>query len=203
MRRRIFLASIGAAGVGSVSGCAGLINPDMEFQSFMVPDPTGVSAEAHDNSYSAIIHNRGDSGGIRLELWRFKNSNTPNPDAASIYELDAIEQLDRKFDRAVTTFFSSGERREVTIASETEPPQVWDSPEFGILPWPASHGAVFKNTGRAGNIEFKFKYIDTRGYSVSTPPPQVESVGSDKTIEIVFDTVIPPRAEYEIVAEPR
>lgn len=187
-------------GVGSLPGCSGPSEPQMEFQRFVVPDPNVVTVDTEGDEYFATIQNRGESGNIRVELWYFRDSDTPSPSAPSIYQNNTHEG--RHFDLARGGYFSAGERREVSIIGSEDSPTWEGSREFGMFPWPASHGAVFENSGDAGEVEFRFEYRDTGQYDPAEPANKLDTVSSDSTIEVVFDTVVPPSAEYEIIAEP-
>lgn len=201
MKRREYLIGAGTAGLGGIAGCSGQISPDMEFQNFIVPDPESVSADTKDEKYFTTIQNTGGSGDIRVELWFFKDSEVPNPSAPAIYQ--NTKNSDRYFDIARTRYFNEEERRELTIERSDNPPIQSEDREFGMIPWPASHGAVYKNTGSSGEVEFRFEYKDTRGYDTEQPSNKLRTVGEGENIEVVFDIVVPPGAEYEIVAEPK
>lgn len=200
MRRRAFLIGAICGGIGSVAGCSGLGQPAMEFRTFVVSDPVPVSADNVENEYVGTTHNRGDHGTVRVELWFFGDSAVSNPEAAAMYVTD--DRSDRHFDLARSRWFDAAERREVSILGDTDPPMPPESREFGLMPWPASHGAIFENTGETGEVEFRLEYRDARGYDPEEPPTQLETVGGGEPIEIQFETVTPPGAEYEILAEP-
>lgn len=202
MQRREFLAGATAAGVSSITGCIGSLgesDPDLEFQHFIVPDPTVASVDSTDDEYSATIQNRGEGGNVRVELWYYRDSEVPNPSAPSIYQEDDHEG--RHFDLARSRYFNGDERRDVSITGDGQQFSRAESPEFSMNPWPAAHGASFENTGGSGEVEFRFEYRDTGGYTAEEPSNQIETMGSDETLEIMFSTVIPPGAEYEILAD--
>lgn len=199
MRRRRFLATIGVGSIGTIAGCISN-EPEMNFQNFVVPDPVVVSVDNFENTYYGTIENRRGDGNVKAELWYFNDPNVPDPDVPASFYTDISQS--KEFDIARTSYFSQNERREVTITTNNQPTQ-WSSWEFGILPWPASHGAVFTNEGQTGEIEVRFEFRDTLGYDVVEPPAKIESVGADESIEVSFNVVVPPRVEYEIVAEPR
>ena len=150
--------------------------------------------------YFVTIQNSRGSGQIRVELWYFQDSNVPDPSAASIYLENSREG--RQFDLDRSFYFNSEERREESIIGSENAPEQSEFPEYALMVWPASHGAVFENTGESGEVEFRFEYRDTAGYDPVEPADKLEAVGSDSTIEVVFETVVPPRSEYEILAEP-
>lgn len=199
MRRREYLAGATTASVGLLSGCAGLTEPQMEFRRFVVPDPNVVNIDVDGDEYFSTIHNRGKSGNIRSELWYFRDSNS-TLSAPSIYQADISGG--RHFDSAISSYFSADERRKVSIIGSDNAPSQSEFPDFNIISWPASHGAVFENSGDTGEVEFKFKYRTTGIYNAVEPANKLDTVSSNSTIEIIFDTVVPPGAEYEIVAEP-
>lgn len=201
MKRRDFIVGTAAASAVGISGCAGSTNPEMEFGQFVVPDPRATSLDTNGDEYFATIQNIGDDGSVRIELWYYQDSDVPNPSAASMYTPNPAAMEGRHFDLARTLYFDAEERREISILADDGQPFSTESSEFGIMPWPASHGAVFENTGSAGEIEFRFQYRDTQRTSIEEPTPKLETVGSDTTIEVIFDTVVPPGAEYEIYAE--
>lgn len=201
MKRRDFLQTLSVGSLVGVAGCASS-GPNLEFRNYVIPDPRVVSVDQNDEEYFGIIQNRGDEGSIRIELWYFENSRVPNPETAFLFQSVADQRSDQVFDLARSRFFSRDERREVQILAESGPPTQWDSFEFGIIPWTASYGAVFNNTGGSGEVEMRFEYTDTLGYNVQQPSNQLQSVGSDGTVEAAFGVVVPPGVEYEIVAEP-
>jgi len=172
----------------------------MEFQRFVVPDPQLVSEDTDGDEYVATIQNTRDGGEIAAELWYYRSSETQRPGAAAMY-LDG-EYQDRHFETVNSRYFAGGERRELALTGTDHPLIESDSFDFGFSTWPASHGAVFENTGGSGEIEFRFEYQETRGYTPREPPNKMESLGDGETIEVVFNTVIPPLAEYDVVAEP-
>jgi hypothetical protein len=197
MKRREFLGGATVAGFSGITGCS-ILGPEMEFQNFIVPDPRAVSVNQDGNEYNGTIDNRGDEGSVRVELWHFKDSDVPSPKRPSIF-LPAKPSQNRDFALARNSFFRSDERREVALLNDGAPND-WD--EFGIIPWPSSYGAVFKNTGGSGRVKATFKYIDSTNLDVQTPQEKVESVGSDQTLEVIFQVIVPPGVEYEIIAEP-
>lgn len=196
MNRRAFLAGITAACIGSGAGCL-RSGPDMEFERFVVPDPVVTEVESSGSEYSGTIHNRRGEGNLRVELWHYRDSRTPDPSVPAPFQDE--QQPGQHFNVARTHFFSEGERREVSITTDDVPS---DTREFGIVPWAASHGAIFNNNGGSGEVEVTFEYRETRGYDVEQPSEIVETVGSDQTLEVVFDVVVPPQVEYEITADP-
>jgi len=200
MKRREFIVGGTTAGIGGIAGCSASANPNMEFQHFVVPDPRLVSQDTDGDAYVATIQNTGDGGEIATELWYYRSPDIPGPAAAAPY-LNG-EYADRHFVSGKSRYFDGGERRDMAITGDDHPLTRSDSFDYGFSLWPASHGAVFRNTGGGGKIEFRFEYTDTQGYNPSPPPDKLDSVGNDETIEIVFNTVIPPLAEYDIVAEP-
>ena len=195
MERREYLTGLGAISIGGIAGCIGSSSPEMEFQSFIVPDPVGVSIDRTGGVFTGNVHNRRDGGIVRVELWFFRDQNVPNPEVPSQF----ANGEGRQFEIARSRFLAADERGEIEFNAQNSLPEQW---EYGIMAWPASHGAVFKNTGEAGEVEIKFKFRDTRGYDLQEPSTKLEGVGGGGTIEPVFDVVVPPRVEYEIIAEP-
>lgn len=200
MRRREFITGATTVGGTVLAGCAGLNEPKMEFQQFVVPDPNVVTVDEVDHEYFITIHNSGGSGHLNVELWYYQDSNTPDPPAASRYQYNTHDG--RYFDLDRTFYFSSGERREESIVGSDNAPPPSEFPEYSMMVWPATYGAVFENTGATGEVEFRFEYRDTAGYFPEKPANKLEAVASDSTIEVVFDTIAPPYSEYEILAEP-
>lgn len=202
MKRREFLAAAATTSVVSLAGCSGSTGPQMEVQRLTYPEPAMVSVDVDDNDteHFATIQNQGDSGNIRLELWYMRDTSTPTPSAPSIYLDDTDEG--QYFDLARTFFFDSGERREESIFASSDAPPFEEFPDYYMIPWAGSYGAVFENTGDTGEVEFSFEYRDSMGYEPTKPDDQMTTVGSDSTVEVVFDTVAPPQAEYEIIADP-
>ncbi|MDS0257812.1 hypothetical protein NDI56_00155 [Haloarcula sp. S1CR25-12] len=200
MKRREFIVGGTTAGISGIAGCSDSATPVMEFQNFVVPDPRMVSQDADGEEYVATIQNTRDGGEIAVELWYYRSPDTPRPGAAATY-LNG-EYQDRHFESAKARYFAGGERRDIAVTGDDHPLMESDSFDYGFALWPASHGAVFENTGGSGEIEFRFEYQDTQGYNPREPPNKLDSVGRGKTIEIVFNTVIPPLAKYDIVAEP-
>ena len=110
--------------------------------------------------------------------------------------------MDRHFESGKSRYFDGGERRNIAVTGDDHPLMESDSFDYSFATWPASHGAVFENTGGKGDIEFRFEYQDKRGYNPRVPSNKRQTVGDGETVEVVFTTVIPPLAEYDIVAEP-
>lgn len=200
LQRREILSGVTAASIGGMAGCVGSSKPEMEFEKFIVPDPRATSATVDESEYSGTIHNSREKGNIRVELWYFRDQTVPNPRVP--YPFQETPNLNRSFDVGRSFYFSEDERREISIAATNKQHPQWDQIEFGIIPFPASHGAIFKNTGSAGEIELRLEYRDTQGYDVEEPPRKLETVGEDNEIEASFEVLIPTDVEYEIVAEP-
>lgn len=197
-RRRQFLLGLTTAGVSGIAGCAAALEPEMEFKSFLVPKPNPVSIDADGNEYATTIHNSGDRGSIRTELWYLRDQTVSTPNVPHKFQDDY--SAGREFDVGRSFYFSSGERREVSFGATKEQP-TWSQGDYGITVFPASHGAVFENTGSAGEIEARLEYRNTQGYDVEVPSKKLESVGEGERIEFTFDVLIPKGVEYEIVAE--
>ncbi|MFP9193198.1 hypothetical protein ACLI4Q_16310 [Natrialbaceae archaeon A-CW1-1] len=194
MDRREFLTGAGAVSIGGIAGCSGSSSPEMEFQSFIVPDPVGMSIDRTDRVFTSEIHNRGELGIVRLELWFFRDQNVPDPEVPSQF----ANGEGRQFETARSQYIGTDRREEIELTAQNSLPEQW---EYGIMAWPASHGAAFKNTGGTGVVEVKFKFRDTKGYDLQEPPTKREEAISGETIHFGFRVVVPPRVEYEIIVE--
>jgi len=200
MKRRDFLVGGATVGISGIGGCADAAAANMEFQHFVVPDPRVVSQDADGDEYVATIQNTRDAGEIAVELWYYRSPEIPIPGAAAMYLNGEYE--DRHFESGKSRYFDDGERRDIAVTGDDHPLMESDSFDYSFATWPASHGAVFENTGGKGDIEFRFEYQDKRGYNPSVPANKQQTVGDGETVEVVFTTVIPPLAEYDIVAQP-
>ena len=54
VRRREFITGATTVGGTVLAGCAGLNEPEMEFQNFVVPDPNVVSVNEEDREYALL-----------------------------------------------------------------------------------------------------------------------------------------------------
>lgn len=199
MQRREFLVGVTASSIGTIAGCAGITSPDIERIRTVYPEPYAVSVDTEGTEYFGTIHNRGNDGNVRLELWFFQDQSVPSPDESHLF--NTSDRNDRVFDIARNSFFSENERREITINATQQQPE-WDQREFAILPIPASYGGKFKNTGSSGEVEMRLEIEDTMEHELEEPSRKLQTVGSDEEFEAIFNIVMPAGVEYEIIAEP-
>lgn len=200
MKRRKFISGVVGGGMAGLVGCLGAVDssPEPEFQEFIVPDPRGVQINREENEYTGTIHNRRGEGEVVIELWYLRDSTVPEPDVQHDYQLSPVSG--REFVTARSEYFTKDERRDVSIKASNDMPDDWSY--YGMYPWAAEHGALFKNTGGTGEVEARLEFRDTQGFNLDTPTPVLDSVSSDETLHVSFHILIPPQVEYEIVAEP-
>lgn len=198
MHRRQALAGTGATIATALAGCLDS-GPNPGVPELLEPEPSVVSVRARGGGeFSATVDNTGDAGNIRLELYYLSDNTVDLPsNPAPFVQADSPEWI---FDRANTTAFDSGQQREASLTATEQRPADW--PDFIIRAFPASYGCLVENSGDAGDITVRLELVEDPIPAVEVPDPRQVSLDGGQSTEVTFDVLLPPRAEYEITAEP-